>query len=79
MASPSAGDPALKYGDVNTVTPSPGEVKGLNIEYLNEIFYNCKELKSINISHMLQRLLVLLKIALIDVTHLKFWIYQDFN
>ena len=51
----------------------------LNIKNLNEIFYNCKELKSINISHMLQRLLVLLKIALIDVTHLKFWIYQDFN
>ena len=43
----------------------------LNIENLNEIFYNCKELKSINISHMCQRLLVLLKIALIDVTHLK--------
>ena len=29
MASPSAGAPALKYGDVKTVTPSPGEVKGL--------------------------------------------------
>ena len=29
MASPSAGAPALKYGDVNIVTPSPGEVKGL--------------------------------------------------
>ena len=29
MASPSAGATALKYGDVNTVTPSPGEVKGL--------------------------------------------------
>ena len=29
MASPSAGAPALKYWDVNTVTPSPGEVKGL--------------------------------------------------
>ena len=29
LASPSAGAPALKYGDVNTVTPSPGEVKGL--------------------------------------------------
>ena len=29
MASPSAGAPALKYGDVNTVTPSSGEVKGL--------------------------------------------------
>ena len=31
LASPSAGAPALKYGDVNTVTPSPGEVKGLRI------------------------------------------------
>ena len=29
LASPSAGAPALKYGDVNTVTPTPGEVKGL--------------------------------------------------
>ena len=29
MASPSAGAPALKHGDVNTVTPSSGEVKGL--------------------------------------------------
>ena len=29
MASPSAGAPELKYGDVNTETPSPGEVKGL--------------------------------------------------
>ena len=29
MASPSAGASVLKYGDVNTVTPSPGEVKGL--------------------------------------------------
>ena len=29
LASPSAGASALKYGDVNTVTPSPGEAKGL--------------------------------------------------
>ena len=29
LASPCAGAPALKYGDVNTVTTSPGEVKGL--------------------------------------------------
>ena len=29
LASPSAGAPALKYGDVNIVTPSPVEVKGL--------------------------------------------------
>ena len=33
MASPSAGAPALKYGDVNAVTPSPGEVKGLILFY----------------------------------------------
>ena len=32
MASPSAGATAFKYGDVNTVTPSPGEVKGLIIK-----------------------------------------------
>ena len=30
LASSCAGAPALKYGDVNTVTPSPGEVKGLS-------------------------------------------------
>ena len=36
LASPSAGAPALKYGDVNTVTPSPGEVKELKI--LNYIY-----------------------------------------
>ena len=29
LASPSAGAPALKYGDENTVTPSLEEVKGL--------------------------------------------------
>ena len=29
LASPSAGAPALKYGDINTETTSPGEVKGL--------------------------------------------------
>ena len=29
LASPSAGALALKYGDVNTETTSPGEVKGL--------------------------------------------------
>ena len=31
LSSPSAGASALKYGDVNTVTPSPGEVKGLMV------------------------------------------------
>ena len=30
LSSPCAGSPALKYGDVNTVTHSPGQVKGLN-------------------------------------------------
>ena len=29
LASPSAGAPALKYGDVNTETTSPSEAKGL--------------------------------------------------
>ena len=29
LTSPGAGAPGLKYGYVNTVTPSPGEVKGL--------------------------------------------------
>ena len=33
MASPSAGAPALKYGDVNTETTSPGEVKGLTKKF----------------------------------------------
>ena len=30
LASPSAAASPLKYGDVNTVTPSPDEFKGLN-------------------------------------------------
>ena len=42
MASPSAGDPSLKYGGVNTVTPSPGEVKGLKIK-LEIIFVIIRE------------------------------------
>ena len=29
LASPSAGAPALKYGDINTEATSPGEVKRL--------------------------------------------------
>ena len=36
LASPCAGAPELKYGDVNTETPSPSEVKGL-INILNLI------------------------------------------
>ena len=32
LASPSEGAPTLKYGDVNRVTTSPGEVKGLIIK-----------------------------------------------
>ena len=31
LASPCAGAPALKYGDVNTETTSPNKVKGLVI------------------------------------------------
>ena len=37
LASPSAGAPALNYGDVNTETTSPGEVKGL-INIINHSF-----------------------------------------
>ena len=41
MASPSAGAPALNYGDVNTETTSPGEVKGLNkIIHHEEILFD---------------------------------------
>ena len=36
LASPSAGAPALKYGDVNTETTSPGEVKGLMVFFLEK-------------------------------------------
>ena len=35
LASPSAGAPALNYGDVNTETTSPGEVKGLILIDIN--------------------------------------------
>ena len=35
LASPSVGAPALNYGDVNTETTSPGEVKGLNNLLIN--------------------------------------------
>ena len=37
LASPSAGAPALKYGDVNTVSSSPGEVKELILLNLEKI------------------------------------------
>ena len=47
FASPSARVPALKYGDVNTETTSPGEVKELmsfnehlSINYIIFIYYN---------------------------------------
>ena len=39
LASPSAGALALKYGYVNTVTTSPGEVKGLINNILEDV--NC--------------------------------------
>ena len=38
LASLSAGAPSLKYRYVNTVIPSPGEVKGL-IKQKNIYFY----------------------------------------
>ena len=40
MASLCAGAPALYYGDVNTVTPSPGEVKGLIGEYESDTLFS---------------------------------------
>ena len=60
LASPSAGAPALKYGDVNTETTSPGEVKGLisldlsnfntlQVIDMNRMFANCTKLNSLNI------------------------------
>ena len=48
MASPCAGAPALKYGDVNTVTPSPGEVKRLNDFNKDESKINLNNEKSEN-------------------------------
>ena len=33
LTSPSAGAPALKYGDVNIEASSPSEAKGLIIKY----------------------------------------------
>ena len=47
MASPSAGATALKYGDVNTVTPSPGEVKGLI--KIKMIILNSETMEKINL------------------------------
>ena len=44
LASPSVGAPALKYGYVNIVTPSPGEVKGL-IFYLFKYFIKYNTVK----------------------------------
>ena len=35
LASPSAGAPAVKYGDAITETTSPSEVKGLIIRFWN--------------------------------------------
>ena len=36
LASPSARAPVLNYGDVNTETTSPGEVKGLIKIYMKD-------------------------------------------
>ena len=62
MASPSAGASALKHGDVNTVTPSPGEVKGLkelnlnnfntnNVTDMSVMFSGCSSLKELNLNN----------------------------
>ena len=56
MASSSAGAPALKYGDVNTVTPSPGEAKAL-IDIIINIKYNLlnKICKNLNINNLINK------------------------
>ena len=56
MASSSAGAPALKYGDVNTVTPSPGEVKAL-IDIIINIKYNLlnKICKNLNMNNLINK------------------------
>ena len=49
LALPSSGAPALKYGDVNTVTPSPGEVKGLIIlKLFSTVIFIKNDIKFIN-------------------------------
>ena len=45
MASPSAGAPALKYGEVNTETTSPGEVKGLITFFLKKMVNPVKNIR----------------------------------
>ena len=47
MASPCERAPALKYGDVNTVTPSPGEVKGLRIKILLKRIFGNNNIRNI--------------------------------
>ena len=56
MASSRAGAPVLKYGDVNTVTPSPGEVKAL-IDIIINIKYNLlnKICKNLNMNNLINK------------------------
>ena len=49
LVSPSAGDLALNYGDVNTVTPSPGEVKWLIASAVDLLFIRFFKLKNVAI------------------------------
>ena len=55
MASPNAGASALKYGDANTETTSPSEVKGLIIKIKKIINYLCKLIKYIKRINMKTR------------------------
>ena len=54
MALPSAGAPALKYGDVNTEITSPGEVKELTDKNKEVINKNVKIIKEENYEFILQ-------------------------
>ena len=75
MASPSAGAPALKYGDVNTETTSPGEVKGLrlNIFYDKEIDWTGLDAKIFSENELLRC------VKIRNISLHKFWDYIIIN
>jgi len=60
LASPSAGATALKYGDVNTETTSPGEVKGLIKFFLFLNIYNFLIINNENINFLFSKIIKLI-------------------
>ena len=61
LASPSARAPALKYGYVNTVTTSPGEVKGLMKKK------NLKKILMNKIHMKIKRMMILILTTIIKI------------